>query len=320
MSRRWLWSLIALVVVAAGSYGWFTYSRNPQLPVGIVYGNGHIEATEVRLSAEVSGRVLEHELAEGAQVAAGQIVATLDWSTSREELRVIQGELAALLQSQSALDSQIRLWEHHIETARRRVARTRSLLAPDLASPSEEDAAEDALTEAEAQLEGLAAERRVLQGRIDSARARVRLAEDRLEKTEVEAPLAGTVLIRAVETGELVQAGQTLALIADLERLRLEIYLPGDVLGKVALGDAARVRVDAFPDRYFPAQITRIDDFAQFTPRDIHVPAERTRLVYGMTLTIDNAQGHLKPGMPADAWVRWDEALAWPDTLAVPRG
>lgn len=319
MSRRWLWSLLALLVVAAGSYGWFTFSRSPQLPVGIAYGNGHIEATEVRLSAEAAGRVLQHELAEGVRVAAGQIVATLDPSTSREELRVIQGELAALLQSRSAFESQIRLWEHHIETARRRLERTRSLLASNLASTREEDAAEDALKEAEAQLESLAAERRVLQGRIDSARARVRLAEDRLEKTEVEAPLDGTVLIRAVETGELVQMGQTLALVADLERLQLEIYLPGDVLGKIALGDPARVRVDAFPDRYFPAHIKRIDDFAQFTPRDIHVPAERTRLVYGVTLAIDDAQEHLKPGMPADAWVRWDEALAWPATLIVPR-
>lgn len=319
MSKRWLWSLISLLALAAGSYIWFATTRGPQLPEGILYGNGHIEATEVRVAAEVAGRVLEHDLTEGAEVEAGQVVAIVDPQTSREELRVIQGELSALRQSGAALESQILLWEHHIETARRRLERARRLLESNMASPREVDAAEDALREAETQLASLVAERQVLEGRIDSAEARVRLAEDRLEKTVVRAPLNGTVMVRAVETGELVQVGQPLALVADLGRLQLEVYLSGEDIGKVARGDPARIRVDAFADRYFAAHVARIDDLAQFTPRDIHLPQERTRLVYGVTLALDDVERYLKPGMPADAWVRWEEAQPWPDSLAVPR-
>ena len=78
----------------------------------------------------------------------------------------------------------------------------------------------------------------------------------------------------------------------------------------------ARMR---FPIATSTARVSRVDAQAQFTPRDIHVPEERTRLVFGVTLALDNREGQLKPGMPADAWVRWDPATAWPAQLVVPR-
>ncbi len=97
------------------------------------------------------------------------------------------------------------------------------------------------------------------------------------------------------------------------------MYVPGRDLGLIRLGNAARVRVDAFPERHFESRVIRIDDYAQFTPRDIHVPEERTRMVYGITLGLDNAGRQLKPGMPADAWIRWDATKDWPISLPVPR-
>ncbi len=320
MRSAWLWSLIVLLGLAAGSYLVFRASQSPPLPEGILYGNGHIEATEVRVASEVAGRVLRHDLEEGSRVERGEVVVVIDPQSSRDQLRVIQGEIAALQQSKAALSSQISLWEHHVGSARRRLDRVRELLRSDLASERDRETTEDALREAEAQLATLRAQRAALEDQITSAEARVHLAERRLQKTEVPAPRDGVVLVRAVETGELVEVGQPLALIADLDRLELKIYLSGEDIGKVALGNPARVEIDAFTDRYFPARIIRIDDYAQFTPREIHLPQERTRLVYGVTLALENAGGQLKPGMPADAWVRWREASPWPDELRVPEG
>jgi len=101
--------------------------------------------------------------------------------------------------------------------------------------------------------------------------------------------------------------------------VRLKVYVAEHDLGKLHLGDEARVRTDAFPGRYLTASVSRIDSEAQFTPRDIHMPDERVRLVFGVTLALDNPSGELKPGMPADAWVRWRPATAWPAVLTVPR-
>lgn len=314
----WIWSLLGLLLVSGLSYGIFRATRPNEVPAGFLYGNGHIEGTEIRISSEVPGRVTEHALGEGATVSQGQTVVLVDAETSWQELRARQGELAALRDSMAAMDSQIATWMHHVDTAGRQLERARRLRASNLAADEAVEQAEDALREAEGQLGNLRFRRDALGGQIASAAARVQLAETAVDKTEVRAPADGTVLVRAVEVGEFVQAGEPLALIVDLERLELKVYIPERNLGKLQLGNAARLRINAFPERYFDARVARVDDYAQFTPRDIHVPEERTRMVYGVMLVFENPDGRLKPGMPADAWIRWDAARDWPETLPVP--
>lgn len=318
MRRSWMWSLLGLLLVSGISYGIFQATRPADVPDGFLYGNGHIEGTEIRVASEVPGRITNHALTEGEAVFRGQTIVVVDAETSRQELRAREGELAALRDSRAAIDSQITIWVHHVETSGRQLERAQRLRASDVASDEVVEQAEDGLREAEGQLGNLEAQHDALDGQIASAEARVHLAETTLGKTEIAAPADGTVLIRAVEVGEVVQAGEPLALIVDLERLQLKVYIPERNLGKLQLGNAARLRVNAFPERYFGARVARVDDYAQFTPRDIHVPEERTRMVYGVTLALDNPDGRLKPGMPADAWIRWDDSKDWPETLPVP--
>jgi HlyD family secretion protein len=101
--------------------------------------------------------------------------------------------------------------------------------------------------------------------------------------------------------------------------MELRAFVPQDQIGRLRLGSDARIRIDAFPERTFDAEVTRIDERAQFTPREVYVPEERVRLMFGVTLSASNPDGLLKPGMPADAWIRWDPEVAWPDRLHVPR-
>jgi HlyD family secretion protein len=318
--HSWLWSLALILVLGAVSWGVFVATRPAELPEGFLYGNGHIEGTEVRVASEVGGRVVEQHLTEGGVVRAGEPVVVIDAQTSQDRLRAVEGELAALRESKAAVESQIEIWTHHSETARRQLDRVRDLLGSQLASQRDVDEAENGLREAQGQLQSLRAQSEALDGQIMSAEAKVDLAKSQLEKTEVDAPEDGTVMVRAVETGEVVQPGQPLALLVDLSKLELKVYVPEREIGKVELGGAARVKVDAFPERFFDARVARVDDYAQFTPRDIHVPEERTRMVYGVTLALDNPDGRLKPGMPADAWIRWDDAREWPAELPVPEG
>jgi HlyD family secretion protein len=90
------------------------------------------------------------------------------------------------------------------------------------------------------------------------------------------------------------------------------VYLAEIDIGKVKLGDAARVYVDSFPDRPFEAVVTEIANKAEFTPKDVHMPDERTTLVYGVKLEIRNPEGVIKPGMPASALIRWKPDVPWP--------
>ena len=316
-SQSWLWSLIAVLVLAGGSYGVFVLFGEEPLPQGIVYGNGHIEGREVRIAAEVAGRVIEHHLAEGSKVSAGDTVAVIAPADARDRLRSAQAELASAREVRDGFDSQITTWRHHLKNAEKQRQRIRDLRSRNLASSSDLDQAENAVSEARGRLESLQRQKDAAEEQVAARAAQVALAESQLDKAEVAAPLSGTILIRAVETGEVVDTGQPLATMVNLQQLELKVYVPGDILNRISLGDPARIRVDGLPGD-FSAKVGRIDDFAQFTPRDVHMPDERVRMVYGVTLVLDNPADALKPGMPADAWIRWDPDAEWPATLSVP--
>ncbi len=313
----WIWSLAVIVLVAVVSYGLFWLTQGKPLPEGFVYGNGYIEGRDVKLAAERGGRVLRHRLLEGEAVSTGDVLVEIDPVDADEQIRGAQGELESLKENIAVIDSERDTWRHHAATAKRQLERVRALQTKKLGTQQDVDTAENAVKEAMGRLQALQKQRDALNAQMEAAGATLALAESQRNKLEVAAPLSGTVLIRAVETGEAVAAGQPLALIVDLNRLELKVYVSANHLNRLHLGDEARIRVDGV-DREFVANVSRIDDFAQFTPRDVHMPDERQRMVYGVTLALDNPDGLLKPGMPADAWIRWDATQQWPASLPVP--
>ena len=122
----------------------------------------------------------------------------------------------------------------------------------------------------------------------------------RIADTVVPSPLGGVILSKNYEEGEFVPAGAVLATVADLSDCWVKIYLPSTVLGRVKLGSSAEVRVDSFPDRAFQGRVRKISDKAEFTPRQSLTTEERANLVFAVEVSVDNPDGVLKPGMPAD--------------------
>jgi multidrug resistance efflux pump len=138
------------------------------------------------------------------------------------------------------------------------------------------------------------------QAGIDAAQAVLDLAAIQLERTEVKAPVAGTILFSNVEIGEVVIPSAILMTLGQLDELTLTVYLPEDRYGSVQLGDVVEVTVDSFPDERFEATVVRIADEAEFTPRNVQTQEGRRTTVFGIELRVTNAQNRLKPGMPAD--------------------
>jgi multidrug resistance efflux pump len=121
-----------------------------------------------------------------------------------------------------------------------------------------------------------------------------------MEKLVVHAAVAGTVMTRNVQPGEVIQPGATVLTIADLDTLTVTVYLPEDQYGQVRLGEQATLTVDSFPNESFDATVTRIADQAEFTPRNVQTQEERQSTVYAVELAVHANGGKLKPGMPAD--------------------
>lgn len=139
------------------------------------------------------------------------------------------------------------------------------------------------------------------QAGIDAAQAQLDALDVQLAKYTLIAPWDGIVLTRSSEPGETLLPGGTVLEIGRLERLELTVYLAEDRFGLVTPGQTAEVRVDAYPDRVFTGTVLRVADEAEFTPTNIQTKDDRVRLVYAVTISLDNVDLALRPGMIADA-------------------
>jgi HlyD family secretion protein len=292
---------------------------------GRIHASGHVEATEVRLAAKVGGRLLEAPLEEGDAVEAGQLVARFE--TVDEEHR-----LAAARASRDAADAQLRLLlagtrAEDLQRAEDRLGQARAELdaasrdlvrlegLADRGSATEKarddartrrEVAERAVAAARAELDKLVAGPR--REEIETARAQraaatanVAAIEQRITDATVLAPRDGDVTERIAEPGEVLPVGAPLAVLTDLRRPWLNVWIDEPSLSRVRLGDRVEVRVDG-RDEAFEGSVSFISPVAEFTPKNVQTPEERAKLVFRIKVALDNQDGTFKPGMPADAW------------------
>jgi HlyD family secretion protein len=135
---------------------------------------------------------------------------------------------------------------------------------------------------------------------LGQAQAELDLIDAQIEKLTVYAPVGGVVLTRNIEPGEVVQPGAVALTIGDLQELTITVFLPEDRYGQIALGEHATVQVDSYPEQPFDSTVVRIADQAEFTPRNVQTAEGRRTTVFAVELSINNPDGKLKPGMPAD--------------------
>jgi HlyD family secretion protein len=139
------------------------------------------------------------------------------------------------------------------------------------------------------------------QAALAQAQASLKMIDVQISKTTVTAPSAGIVLSRPQNPGETTAAGATVVEIGSLDNVKLTVYVPEDQYGKIKLGQDVKVSVDSFPGQTYNGTVTDIANQAEFTPRNVQTVEGRSATVYGIEITILNANHDLKDGMPADA-------------------
>jgi HlyD family secretion protein len=147
---------------------------------------------------------------------------------------------------------------------------------------------------AQAQVEAAQAQR-------DAAQATLNLVEVQIAKMTVTAPVAGVVLDRPLNAGEIAPAGATVVEIGSLDKVNLTVYVPEDQYGQIKLGQKATITIDSYPGRTFAGTVEYISNQAEFTPRNVQTVESRSTTVYAIQIGIPNPDHALKPGMPADA-------------------
>jgi HlyD family secretion protein len=252
--------------------------------------------------------------------------------TERQASLQIEQAAAGLREAEARL----RRARASLQQAERDAQRAAVLVAKELIAPQESEharlkaeieehsvkEAEEALVSSQKQLalarlglqqvEILRAERDALARQRGQADAQLAEQRSHVADFSVRSPIDGRVLTRTVERGERVDAGTPLFTLVDLDRLYVKIYVPEPSIGKVALGQEARVYVDAYPGRAFPARVSRVSQEAEFTPKNVETREERVKLVFAVEVALsENPGGVLKPGMPADAVIRWQPDAPW---------
>lgn len=291
---------------------------------------GNVEATEVIVGAEAGGQLVSFTADEGASLNAGAVVGTIEATQLMLERQNADAQRAAaaarvgeigqqidVLQAQrDAASAQRDVLIAQRDVARRTYDRTQRLFAQQAATAQQRDQAErevrtlsEQVTAQEAQIRAHAqqidvgrAQQRTAQQQVAAAEAQVRQISDRIDRTEIENPVGGTVLATYAARGELVQPGQPLYKIADLDPVEIRAYVTETQLAALQLGQRATVTVDVAPEerRTVAGTVSWISAEAEFTPTPIQTREERADLVYAVKIRVPNPEGLLKIGMPAD--------------------
>jgi HlyD family secretion protein len=262
---------------------------------------GNFEATEVTVAAEASGRLLELRLNEGDRVAMGATLGFIDTIPLVLERRALVARRAAGASRAREASANIAALEVQQTVADRELARTQRLRQQAAATAQQIDRAEQQAQVVREQLVGARAARATLTQELAALDAQVAQIDDRVNRSQVVSPLAGTVLTRYVEPGEFVQSGQPLFKLASLDSLTFRAYVSGSQLSTLRLGQSVKVGVDhADSITTVPGRVTWIASSAEFTPTPIQTREERADQVYAVKIAVANRNGLLKIGMPGE--------------------
>jgi HlyD family secretion protein len=257
-------------------------------------------------SAEATRTMAEREYRRFQGLFDQGLVAASDRDRTWQAYEVARAQEAAARQQLDLLRAGSRPEQVEAARAEVRQARERLRLLEAGPRPNQVEAAQAEVRQARQRLALLEAGPRP--GQVETARAQVTQAEGalaqaraRLADTRIESPTDGVVLSKNLEPGATATPGTPVLTLVDPGTLWLRGYIPETDLGRVRIGQPARVTVDAFPGQPFEARVTEIASQAEFTPRNVQTQKERVNLVFRVKITIANPDGRLKAGMPADA-------------------
>lgn len=266
---------------------------------------GTFEATEVVVSSEATGRILNFDIEEGMAIAANQTVGTIDSLQLHLQRKQLVVQQSVLLASRPDVKKQVAALREQIAKQKTELRRVDNMLRDGAATQKQKDDIEAQIKilegQLEAQLSTLDKNTSTINGNSVVLEAQIAALDDRISKCSIISPVGGTVLVKYAETGELASAGKPLMKIADLKNIYLRAYFTSDQLANVKLGDEVKVVADfGGTERYdYTGRIAWISSESEFTPKTIQSKDSRANLVYAVKIAVEN-DGRLKIGLAGE--------------------
>jgi len=263
---------------------------------------GSFEATEIIVSSQANGRIIELNLNEGDLLQKGQLVGFSDSTQLYLQKMSLLSNARGVRAQQPDISKQTAAINEQINSLEREKARVQRLVESNAANQKQLDDIESQLEVQNKQLQALTSTLQKSSANISAQSStldiQVAQLEDQLEKTRITSPISGTVLNIYAEAGELATMGKPIFKIADISILYLRAYVTNDQLAKIRLNDDVTVRVDDGEGgmKSYPGTISWISNKSEFTPKTIQTKNERANLVYALKIAVPN-DGFLKIGM-----------------------
>lgn len=314
-------TVLSLFAAAAG------YKLIQPAPAGIT-ATGTIEVTRADIMPKVNGYITNFTLQAGDTVQAGQEIARisrpdLEAQALRDEAALAKAvaqlrdlEAGSRSQEQQEIAANLEAAQSVHQKARLDYERYQQLYKQGAVSLQQLDAARSALDVAYNSVKALeqrlslsaegARPEAIEAQRLEVERSKAVLAASKAvaRDTIVTSPLGGLVLTKNFEDGEYVNPGSALATVGNMNDCWVKVYVPSTHLGQIKIGQQAEVKVDSFPDKVFSGSVKEISQSAEFTPRQSITQRERANLVFAVKVKVENQDGSLKPGMPADVVIK----------------
>ena len=310
-------ALLAAILLTLGFWPLGQRRDTLQLP-------GVVEIQEVRLGSKIGGRVAEILANEGDIVQTGQALVRIDVPELEAQkaqwqarLRQMEADLEKqkngpraeeIAQAKSELTSA----QADLDLARSDFSRSERLIRQGGTDRAEYDSARAALERGQGKVGSLRSKLDLLlagtrheeiaesEGRVAETRGKIRELDANLNEATVRAPEKAVVEVMGVRKGDLVLPNQPIVRILRADDLWVRVYVPETQLGKIVLGQHARVTIDSYPGREFDGVVVKIDSESEFTPRNVQSVDERRFQVFGVKIRVADPQGIFKSGMAAN--------------------
>lgn len=321
--RRWFRVALVLALLAGGAWGGAYYwwlRLHPQLPPGIVFGNGRLYSDEINIDTKYAARIREELVDEGDQVTTGEVVARMDTRDLEASLKRAQ---ATVRQAQRAVDeanAAVVQQQTQVLLAKQEYDRAAYLVQKGFQTKEVTEQREQQLNAANAGLD--AARQRVTESvhAMEAATHDVELYTVEINDDTLVAPYDGRIQYRVANVGEVLPAGGHVFAMLNTSYVYMDIYLPTEQAGNVKYGADARIVVDAWPEIPIPAKVVYIATQSQFTPKTVETQTERQKLMFRIRVRIDadwlrERTDAVSSGLPGIAYILTDPATKWPDRL-----
>lgn len=264
--------------------------------------SGVFEATEVLISARATGEILQFDIEEGQNVEAGKQVGYIDTLQLYLKKKQLLANLKSLGGRYYNVSRQIASIKQQIATQKFEQNRFENLVRSNAANQKQLDDINAQITLLEKQLsaqtETLENNNLTTSAESLGLDAQIAQIEDQIQKNKISSPITGTILSKYAEQGELATQGRSLFKVADIDNMKLRVYITVDQLTSLKIGQSVKVYADqGISDRKeYSGTVIWISDKAEFTPKTIQTRDERANLVYAVKIAVKN-DGEIKKGM-----------------------